>query len=138
MLVRYHKGLKPLERHIAILCNDYIPDIHLDVSRIGRLLPADAVVVTVVAAATPHAAIIPIEIDGIQWARSPIAEFQFVPHFSQLLASPIRGRVMQEHFANAHFMITKRASHLKAIHISGFNRLLDIHVVLNHIEKKLK
>ena len=101
-------------------------------------LPGDAIILAMIAGATPKGAVVPIEEDGIDGAGGALGKLQAISALAQVLTRPIGEVFPQEQLTRLGLVIAERTTHLKAVDICRFTSLLDIHVKFHHIQKELE
>ena len=79
-----------------------------------------------------------LEKNGIDGTGSTGRNSQVVPHGSELFADLFRHRLVDEHPARLGSVTGEGPPHLVAVDVGAFRRLLNVHVPLYHVEKKLE
>src|SRR3954471_19058914 len=99
----------------------------MTVQRVTRdmksLLPGNAIVLTMVAGATPECAVLLIEVDGVDRARGARLEGHLVAHALQLAAYPGRHLLLEQELARLRGVIAERVAHLEAVEVGRLDCL---------------
>src|SRR5215467_2227034 len=100
-------------------------------------LPADPVVLAVIARAAPERTVLAVDEDGVDRARAALLELEPVAHARELLALEGGCRAIDREAAGEGFVPAEGVAHLVARDVGGLRRLLHGHPELDHIEEEL-